>query len=410
MNDENAKPHGPKPEVKPRSISFYVLLGAALLVFIETFSLLSPILLSLLLILLISLAVNPLISRMRALTGGRKVSTVLVAAAFVLVIGLTAWAFIVPLKTAAAKIEEKLPSYLERLQNPLMKRAPQTAQRPGKPPARATPGIQPVAAAAAVQEGARQTAEQAPPKTAGESGSLLSNLSQMLQGVASGFKSMALNASQIIVVCITVFFGVTFTLMNPRPIFGAIFSIVPERHHQQTLTILQRMGKFLPTWAFATLLAMLTVGSLVFLLMWPFFGFLDALVLGLIAGVFEAVPYLGPLLSAVPALFFALGEGGMTPVWVLLVYLGVQLLENNVITPLIMAHGMKLHPVAVIFSMLLCVEVFGVLGVLVAAPMVAIMEILHDELYRKRFLPTVTDADLDRLARNALREKQSVGK
>jgi predicted PurR-regulated permease PerM len=48
---------------------------------------------------------------------------------------------------------------------------------------------------------------------------------------------------------------------------------------------------------------MLTVGLLVFLLMWPFFGFLDALVLGLIAGVFEAVPYLGPLLSAVPAFF-----------------------------------------------------------------------------------------------------------
>ena len=66
------------------------------------------------------------------------------------------------------------------------------------------------------------------------------------------------------------------------------------------------------------------------------------------------------------------------------------------------------HSVAVIFSMLLCVAAFGVLGVLVAAPLVAILEILHDELYRKRFLPTVTNADLDRLARNALREKQNV--
>ena len=58
--------------------------GAALFVFIEAFSLLSPILLSLLLILLISLAVNPVISRMRALTGGRKVATALVAVALVL--------------------------------------------------------------------------------------------------------------------------------------------------------------------------------------------------------------------------------------------------------------------------------------------------------------------------------------
>jgi predicted PurR-regulated permease PerM len=104
---------------------------------------------------------------------------------------------------------------------------------------------------------------------------------------------------------------------------------------------------------------------------------------------------------------FALGKGGLTPLWVLLAYLAVQLLENNVIAPLIIARSMKLHSVAVIFSMLLCVAAFGVLGVLVAAPLVAILEILHDELFRKRFLPTVTDADLDRLARKALREKPS---
>ena len=94
----------------------------------------------------------------------------------------------------------------------------------------------------------------------------------------------------------------------------------------------------------------------------------------------------------------------MTPLWVVLAYLAIQALENNVILPLIMARSMKLHPLAVILSMLLCVAAFGVLGVLVAAPMVAIVNILHDELYRKRFLPTVTDGELEHLARSALRE------
>ena len=78
--------------------------------------------------------------------------------------------------------------------------------------------------------------------------------------------------------------------------------------------------------------------------------------------------------------------------------------------PFIMARGMKLHPVAVIFSMLLCVAAFGVLGVLVAAPLVAIASIMHDELYRKHFLPSVTDADLDRLAGIALNENPFVAK
>ncbi|MFO7688182.1 MAG: AI-2E family transporter, partial [Desulfobacterales bacterium] len=83
---------------------------------------------------------------------------------------------------------------------------------------------------------------------------------------------------------------------------------------------------------------------------------------------------------------------------------GVQPLEGNAIQPFVMARGMRLHPVTVIFSMLLCVAAFGVLGVLVASPLVAIVNILHDELFRKRFLPTATDAHLDNMPRKALRE------
>src|SRR5512146_2358265 len=99
-------PDNPQPEVRPRSVYFYLILGAALFAFIQTFSLLSPILLSFLLILLVSLAVNPLISRLRALTGGRKVATGLVAAALVVVVALTGWAFFVPMKASVTKLSE----------------------------------------------------------------------------------------------------------------------------------------------------------------------------------------------------------------------------------------------------------------------------------------------------------------
>ncbi len=169
---------------------------------------------------------------------------------------------------------------------------------------------------------------------------------------------------------------------------------------------MQRIARFVPRWAMSVVISMLTIGSLFFLLMWPIFGFADAIMLGLIAFLLSAIPFLGPLLTLIPALLLAIGEGGMTPVWVVLAYLAVQALEGNVILPLIMSHGMKLHPVAVIFSMLLSVAAFGVLGVLIAAPLVAIVGILYEELYRKHFLPTATDEDLDRLARGALLEKR----
>lgn len=397
----------PEPGVKPLAISFYVLLAAALFVFIETYVLLSPILLSALLILLISLALNPVISRLRAWTGGRRSATGLITAAFAVFIGLTGWAFFGPMKASVTQLADKLPVYWERLQKPLIEMEQRAVRSEAKLQAEVTTKIADAAPAEAGPTPAPQPKASAPPVPAKDPGTLRSRLGEMVQGVFGRFTTVAFDGAQILVVLVTVLFGVIFTLMNPRPIFGAIFSLVPERHHDQTLVILQRLGKFVPGWAGATLLGMLTIGLLVFVVMWPIFGFTDALVLGLVAFVLEAVPFIGPLLSAVPALLLALGQGGMTPLWVILGYLGIQAVENNVTLPLIMAHGTKLHPVAVIFSMLLCVAAFGVLGVLVAAPLVAIVAIVHDELYRKRFLPTVTDADLDRLARQALREKIS---
>ena len=403
------------PGAERPSVLFYILLAAALLIFIQTFALLSPILLSLLLILLISLAVNPVIAWMRSWTGGRKGATALLALALVGVMGLTGWAFSVPMKDSVTKLADQLPEYWERLQKPLIKMEQQAVRSEEKLQAEVTTEIALEEAAADEFEAEAALPEPEPepapePELEAASGSVRSSLSQMFQGVAGRFTAVAFNAAQILVVLVTVFFGVTFTLMNPRPIFGAMFSLVPERHHEQALTIMQRIGTFVPGWAGATLLGMLTIGLLVFLLMWPIFGFMDALVLGLIAGVLEAVPFIGPLLSAVPALLLAAGEGGLTPLWVVLAYLVIQALENNVILPLIMARGMEVHPVAVMFSMLLCVAAFGVLGVLVAAPVVAIVSILHEEVYRKRFLSTVTDADLDRLSRKALHERVSADK
>jgi len=400
-------PNSAQAEPRPRPVYSYLIVGAALFAFIRAYSLLSPILLSFLLILLISLAINPVISRLRALTGGRKGAAMLVAAAFVAVIGLTGWAFFGPMKSSVAKLSEQLPAYWERLQKPLIRMEQHAVLSERKLQAEVTSEIAQSATATNRSDVAPTTTDPPTAKGTKDSGSLRSSLGQMVQGAAGSFTGAAFNATQTLVVLVTVFFGVTFTLMDPRPIFRAIFSLIPERHHDQTLTIIQRIGKFVPDWAGATLLGMGTIGLLVFLIMWPIFGFVDALVLGLIAGVLEAVPFLGPILSAVPGLLLAVGNGGMTPLWVVLGYLAVQALENNVILPFIMARSMKLHPVAVIFSMLLCVAAFGVLGVLVAAPLVAIVDILHVELYRKRILPEVTDADLDRLARKALREKLS---
>jgi len=406
----------PKRDMRPRSIAFYVAIAAALYAMIQAYSLLSSILLSFLLILLITLAVNPVVSRLRTWTGGRKRATGLILVGLLTLGALTVWAAVVPLKTSLTTLSEKLPAYWERLQKPLIKMEQQAVlseekmqEEVSEEIARESPETgapAPARSAAAPVRSEPTGLAEVPSKPGKEEGSLRSSLIGMIQGVFGQIKGVALNTTQMLIVLVTVFFGVTFTLMNPRPVFGALYSVVPERHHARTLAIMQSIARFVPRWAVSVLISMVTIGSLFFLLMWPIFGFADAILLGLIACLLSAIPFLGPFLSLIPALLLAFGEGGMTPLWVVLAYLAVQALEGNLILPLIMSRGMKLHPVAVIFSMLLSVAAFGVLGVLIAAPLVAIVGIVHEELYRKHFLPTVTDEDLDRLARGSLLEKQ----
>jgi predicted PurR-regulated permease PerM len=405
-----ARPTDSSPRAKPGSLAFYVILGAGLFAFLQAFWLLSPILLSFLLILLITLAVNPVISWMRGLGGGREVPTGLVTVGLVLLVALTGWALFGPMKASMVTLWERMPNYWERMQKPLIKMEQHAVLSEAKLQAEVRSEIAVDATAAGKPPPVPSILKPAPPKPASESGTIRSGIGDLVYGVAGGFAAIAFNAAQMLIVLVTVLFGVIFTLMNPRPIIAALFYLTPEAHHDRALSIARRIGEFVPRWAGATLLGMATIGVLVFLLMWPIFGFLDALVLGLIAGVLEVVPFVGPMLGVVPALLLAVGQGGMTPLWVVLAYLAIQALENNLILPLIMARSMKVHPVAVMFSVLFCVAAFGVLGVLVAAPLVAVVAILHDELYRKRFLPTVTDADLDHLARSVLREKRFVAK
>lgn len=349
-----------------------ILLAAVLYAAILAYPLLAPIVLSYLLTLVLSLALNPVVGGLQRRCGSRALAITILVVLFLTVLGMTGRALYGSGKQSSAALFGQLTKYSER------------AQPPREP--------HPDAAA--------------PPAVANDGGSarhILENATQAtLASVITSLNQLVLHATALVVVGITVFFGVVFTLANPRPIFGALFALVPQQHHAVTARILHRTAQFMPRWAMTTLLAMLTVGFLVGLATWPLFGFADALLLGLIAALLEAIPYIGPILSGVPALLLGLSAGGWTPLWVVLIYIVIQELENNVIAPLLVADRLQLHAVGVIFSMLLAVVAFGVLGVMLAVPLARVTQILHEELFRPRFLPDRTNADLDRLVDGAL--------
>jgi hypothetical protein len=98
-----------------------------------------------------------------------------------------------------------------------------------------------------------------------------------------------------------------------------------------------------------------------------------AFAFGLFFGLMELVPYVGPLLGALPPVIVALAQDPLMAVWVALLFLALQQLEGHVVAPNIFGRSLRLNPLLVIFALLLGGESYGVVGALIALPIAAIL-------------------------------------
>lgn len=105
------------------------------------------------------------------------------------------------------------------------------------------------------------------------------------------------------------------------------------------------------------------------------------LVLGLIAALTEAIPVIGPIIGAVPALLIAYLNSPALAIKVLVFYILIHQLENNILVPSIMKHTLELHPVSVIISLLFGAHIAGVIGMIIAVPVTAILKVLYKHLW-----------------------------
>jgi putative heme transporter len=98
-----------------------------------------------------------------------------------------------------------------------------------------------------------------------------------------------------------------------------------------------------------------------------------ALAFGLFYGVMELVPYVGPILGAVPPVLVALITDPIVGLWVALLFVGLQQLEGHVIAPQVFGHTLRINPLLVIFALLLGLQLHGIVGALIALPILAIL-------------------------------------
>jgi len=144
--------------------------------------------------------------------------------------------------------------------------------------------------------------------------------------------------------------------------------LFPEQRRPQVLEVIVKIQHRMGYWLRGQLLLSLIVFVMVYVGL-SIIGIKYALLLALLAGLFEIIPFLGPWISAVPGIFFAFSQGGISKaLFAGLIYLVVQQIENNFIVPKVMGRTTGLNPLVVIIAILVGTRLGGAVGALLAVP------------------------------------------
>jgi len=193
--------------------------------------------------------------------------------------------------------------------------------------------------------------------------SVAEKISQASSSVFSGTVSFIGGVFEFVVVLSIAF----YMSVQEKGIKKFFASLMPEEHREYVTGLTDRIQFKMGRWLQGQLLLMFLVFSLDYL------GLLAikapyALVLALIAGILEVVPYIGPVISAIIAVPVGLLHGPLTGLLVLALFVLVQQLEGYVLTPLVMKKAVGLNPVVVILALMIGAKLGGVMGIIVAVP------------------------------------------
>lgn len=169
--------------------------------------------------------------------------------------------------------------------------------------------------------------------------------------------------------------GGLFLAISPGLYSGGMLALVPPAHRRSAGDTLAAVGNVLRLWLLGQLAAMLCIGILTTVaLLW--LGISSPFGLGFLAGLMAFVPYVGPVLSAVPAIAVGLADGPVTALWVCVIYIVIQQIEGIVLIPVIQRIAVHIPPAITVFTVIAFGTLFGAAGVVFAAPLSVVVMIL----------------------------------
>jgi len=164
-----------------------------------------------------------------------------------------------------------------------------------------------------------------------------------------------------------------YLLFDFNNIGKSTLSLLPLKIRKDVRSLIEEANGFL----FGYLKGTLFISLMVFAsstIVFSIIGLKAPLLLGLICGIADIIPYLGPYLGALPAVLLAFSDSVSTGIITIIALLIIQMIENNFFRPLVMSKTMKLHPVIVIIGILVFGYLWGVIGMIIATPLIAMIK------------------------------------
>lgn len=161
-----------------------------------------------------------------------------------------------------------------------------------------------------------------------------------------------------------------FLAYNPGLYVGGFMRLVPIQKRRRAREIIEELADTLRWWMVGQLISMFVLAVSTWLMLY-LLGVPLALILGLLTGALTFIPYLGPLIAAIPILLIAFVESPGLMLTVLIFYLIIQNFEANVLMPIVFQETVHLPPVLTIIAQILLGAIFGIVGVILATPLMA---------------------------------------
>ena len=201
------------------------------------------------------------------------------------------------------------------------------------------------------------------------------SLAQQIAPISENIVRLTVGLFSNIFTTLTVLVFAFYFLLERRHVEAMLAEMMGDGAAAQVLEILRKIESRLGAWVRGQLILMVIVGILVYigltLLKVEF-----VLPLAIIAGILEIVPTIGPIISAVPAVFVALATSPFLALSVVALYFIVQQLENNLMVPIVLSKSTGLSPIITIFSLMLGVRFLGITGAILAVPIVLVLQVV----------------------------------